>query len=262
MHHTATQIITTYMNVISRMIANRYRPFVALDAIRKLIRNKEDTMQVFRLLYALKGGSFQRNFTRFKATPVGQRVLTNKEDLVNVLCDRPFLESLPHGSLGRTFIAFMDDCGITPQGLSVAANEAGLDEIEIPEDMRRYAMRVRVQHDLWHVVAGYGCDGFGETCNVAFSYPHTGNIGFMVIAVAGAWNYSKAFPNEPIMGAMWQGLKRGKETKWLPATDWEAMLPLPLADVRTQLGIRDLPSKYIAAPVAIAQSRTVSPAAA
>jgi ubiquinone biosynthesis protein COQ4 len=250
------------MNVISRMIENRYRPLVALDAIRKLIRDKEDTSQVFRLLYALRGGSFERNFNRFKATDVGKRVLTNRDDLVNVLCDRAYLESLPEGSLGRHFIAFMDDCGITPQGLTEAANEAGLGEITIPEDMKRYGMRIRVQHDLWHVVAGYGCDGFGEVCNVAFSYPHTGNIGFMVIGIAGAWNYAKAFPDEPIMAAMWQGLKRGRATKWLPATDWEAMLPLPLTEVRAQLGIQDLPSKYIAAPLAIAQSRTVSPALA
>jgi ubiquinone biosynthesis protein COQ4 len=247
------------MNVISSLFRNRYRPLVALDAIRKLIKNKEDTSQVFRLLFALKGGSFERNFERFKKTPVGHRVLLNKQDLVDTLCDRRYLSSLPADSLGAAFLAFMDGCGITPQGLTEAANEAGLGNVVISEDMKRYGMRVRVQHDLWHVVAGYGCDGFGEVCNVAYSYPHTGNIGFMVIAVAGAWNYSKAFPGEPIMAAMWQGLKRGRATRWLPATDWEAMLPLSLADVRAQLGITELPSKYLAAPQAIAQSRTQSP---
>jgi ubiquinone biosynthesis protein COQ4 len=249
----------TDMNVISKMIANRYRPLIALDAIRKLIRDKEDTTQVFRLLYALKGGSFEKNFKRFQTTELGARVLANKLNLVDVLCDRPYLTSLPQGSLGAEFLAFMDGCGITPQGLNEAASDAGLDEIVLPEDAKRYAMRVRVQHDLWHVVAGYGCDGFGETCNVAYSYPHTNNIGFMVIAVAGAWNYSKAFPGEPIMAAMWQGLKRGRATKWLPGTDWEAMLPLPLAEVRRQLNITELPSKYLAAPRAIEQSFTASP---
>jgi ubiquinone biosynthesis protein COQ4 len=247
------------MNVISQMIENRYRPLVALDAIRKLIRNKEDTSQVFRLLVALRGMSFVRNVKRFKATPLGARVLAEKRDLVDVLVDRVYLEKLPVGSLGREFIAFMDGCGITPEGLTEAAREAGLDEFDLSEDERRYEMRVRVQHDLWHVVAGYGCDGFGETCNVAFSYPHTGNIGFMVIAIAGAWNYSKAFPGEPIMSAMWQGLKRGRAAKWLPETDWEAMLPQPLVDVRKQLNITDLPTKYLAAPIAIQQSYSASP---
>ena len=247
------------MNVISQMIENRYRPFVALDAIRKLIRNKEDTSQVFRLLFALRGMSFVRNVNRFSKSPLGARVLAEKRDLVDVLVNRPYLEALPTGSLGREFIAFMDHCGITPEGLTEAARDAGLDEYDLPEDARRYEMRVRVQHDLWHVVGGYGCDGFGEVCNVAFSYPHTRNIGFMVIAIAGAWNYSKAFPNEPIMSAMWQGLRRGFATKWLPETDWEAMLPLPLEEVRKQLSITDLPTKYLAAPHVIAQSYTASP---
>ena len=247
------------MNVISQMVFNRYRPLIALDAIRKLIRDKEDTRQVFRLLVALRGMSFVRNVKRFKATPLGARVLREKRDLVDVLVDRPYLEGLPAGSLGREFIAFMDHCGITPEGLTEAAREAGLDEFDLTEDERRYEMRTRVQHDLWHVVGGYGCDGFGEVCNVAFSYPHTGNIGFMVIAIAGGWNYRKAFPGEPIMSAMWQGLKRGRKAKWLPETDWEAMLPLPLADVRKALNITDLPTKYLAAPRAIQQSYTASP---
>lgn len=250
------------MNVISQTIENRYRPLVALDAIRKLIRNKEDTAQVFRLLVALRGMSFVRNVKRFGETPLGKRINTEKRDLVDVLIDRPYLEALPVGSLGREFIAFMDHCGITPQGLTEAAREAGLDEYELTENERRYEMRVRVQHDLWHVVGGYGCDGFGEVCNVAFSYPHTKNIGFMVIAIAGGWNYRKAFPGEPIMSAMWQGLRRGFAAKWLPGTDWEALLPLPLAEVRKALNITDLPTKYLAAPRAIQQSYTTSPVAA
>jgi ubiquinone biosynthesis protein COQ4 len=250
------------MNVISQMIENRYRPLIALDAIRKLIRDKEDTSQVFRLLVALRGMSFVRNVRRFGQTPLGKRVNAEKIDLVDVLIDRPYLQSLPAGSLGRAFIAFMDDCGITPQGLTEAAREAGLDEYELSEDERRYEMRVRVQHDLWHVVGGYGCDGFGEVCNVAFSYPHTKNIGFMVIAIAGGWNYARAFPGEPIMSAMWQGLRRGMAAKWLPETDWEAMLPLPLAEVRKALNITDLPTKYLSAPRAIEQSYTASPVAA
>ncbi len=247
------------MNVIKNLIRNRYRPLIALDAIRKLIRDKEDTTQVFRLLYALRGSSFDRNFARFQKHPVGMRVLSEKIDLVDTLSNRTYLESLPHGSLGAEFLAFMTGCGITPEGLNVAAREAGLDEQVLPEDTKRFALRVRVQHDLWHVVAGYGCDGFGETCNVAYSYPHTKNIGFMVIGIAGAWNYSKAFPNEPIMAAMWQGLKRGRATTWLPGTDWEAVLPLPLAEVRLQLGIKDLPTRYTEAPAARAHSRTGSP---
>ncbi len=241
---------------------SRFRPLQALDAIRKLIRDKEDTQQVFRLLQGLRGWSFERMFERFKKTPAGMRVIANREDLVDVLSDRRYLQSLPAGSLGRAFLTFIDGCGITPQGLNDAARDAGLEDSNLSEDFRRFSSRVRVQHDLWHVVTGYGCDGFGEVCNVAFSYPQTGNFGFMVIAWAGARNYAKAYRSEPIMSAMWEGYRRGKRAAWLPGADWEALLPKPLADVRAELGLAAAPAKYIAAPLAIEQSMTVSPAVA
>jgi ubiquinone biosynthesis protein COQ4 len=239
----------------------RFRPWVALDAIRQLIRNKEDTTQVFRILQSLRGWSQERMFKRFKNSAVGARVLANKENLVDVLCDRDYLLSLPHGSLGRAFIAFMDNCGITPQGLTEAARASGMDDESLPEDARRFGMRIRVQHDLWHVVDGYGCDGLGEVCNVAFSYPQTGHIGFMVIGIAGGWNYAKAYPDEPIMAAMWEGYRRGKKAAWLPAVDWAALLPKQLADVRADLGLSQAPGKYLAAPRATKESMTVSPIA-
>jgi ubiquinone biosynthesis protein COQ4 len=250
------------MNSVNPINRYRFRPFQAMDAIQKLIRNKDDTTQVFRLLQALRGWSFDRMFTRFKATDVGARVIAEKQDLVKILCNRSYLESLPPASLGRAFQDFMDSCGITSDGLNEAARDSGLQDANLPEDFRRFSIRLRVQHDLWHVVTGYGCEGLGEVCNVAFSYPQTGNFGFMVIGWFGGRNYAKAFPNEPIMSAMWEGYKRGRRAAWLPGVDWEAMLPKPLTEVRALLGLSAAPAKYLAAPVAIKQSLLASPVAA
>ncbi len=250
------------MDINENPLNPRFSPLIAIDAIRNLIRNKEDTAQVFRLLVALRGKSFARNFKRFQASSVGARVLANKEDLVDVLSDRAYLEGLPNGSLGRAFIAFLDGCGITPQGLNDAAHEAGLNDKHFSEDLVRYAGCIRVQHDLWHVIGGYGCDGFGEVCNLAFSYPHSKNIGMMILAIAGAHNYAKAFPGEPIRSAMWEGYRRGKRATWLIGVDWEKLLPLPVEDVRRQLGVTDTPKRYMAAPRVIAASGTMAPAGA
>lgn len=201
----------------------------------------------------------QRNFDRFRRSPVGARVLANREDLVDRLSDRHWLEALPANSLGRAFIAFLDGCGITPEGLNQAAREAGVEDTPASEDFRRFENRMRVQHDLWHVVGGYGCDGFGEVCNLAFSYPHARNIGMMLLAIVGARNYARFFPDEPVRAAMWQGFWRGRRTVWLPGVDWEALLPQPLDSVRAQLGITDLPSHYLAAPRAKASRQTSVP---
>jgi ubiquinone biosynthesis protein COQ4 len=250
------------MDINENPLTPRFSPLIAIDAIRNLIRNKEDTAQVFRLLVALRGKSFARNFARFQASPVGARVLANKENLVDVLSDCTYLQGLPEGSLGRAFIAFLDGCGISPQGLNDAAHEAGLKDEHFSEDLVRYAGRLRVQHDLWHVIGGYGCDGFGEVCNLAFSYPHSKNIGMMILAIAGAHNYAKAFPGEPIRSAMWEGYRRGRRATWLIGVDWEKLLPLPVEEVRKTLGVTDTPKRYIAAPRVIAASGTMAPAGA
>jgi ubiquinone biosynthesis protein COQ4 len=225
-----------------------FKPHVVVDALRKLMADKEDTAQVFRILVALRGRSFDRAFARFSHSPVGQRVLAGKEDLIDRLSDRAYLEALPKGTLGREFIEFLDFCGITSDGLNDAAREGGALEITLTDDQLRFARRTRVQHDLWHVVAGYGCDGFGEVCNLAFSYPHSRNVGMMLMAVIGARRYAQAFPGAPVWSAMWQGYARGKRATWLPAVDWEALLDRPLSEVRAQLGVVDLPTKYQAAP--------------
>lgn len=239
-------------------MSTRFRPLVAIDAIRHLIKNKEDTAQVFRLLAAMRGRSFARNFRRFSKSSVGARVLANRENLVDVLSDRAYLEGLPKGSLGHAFISFLDRCNVTPQGLNDAAHEAGLKDQNLPEDIVRYASRLRVQHDLWHVVGGYGCEGFGEICNLAFSYPHTKNIGMMILAIAGTQKYARFFPGEPVYSALWEGYRRGKRATWLIAVDWEKLLPLPLEDVRRQLGVTEPPKSYMAAPRVIADSVTMA----
>jgi ubiquinone biosynthesis protein Coq4 len=38
-----------------------------------------------------------------------------------------------------------------------------------------------------------------------------------------------------------QGFARGRRARWLPATDWAALLPRPLDEVRRELGIDVIP---------------------
>jgi ubiquinone biosynthesis protein COQ4 len=239
----------------------RFRLLEALDAIRKLLRDKDDTTQVFRLLGALRGRSSERAFKQFKRTPTGRAVLAERRDLPTTLSNRAALAAMPEGSLGQAFLAFMDRCGLTPEGLVDAARAAGHDISAVEADFRLYIERVRAQHDLWHVVTGYGCDGFGEVCLVAYSWRQIGNLGFLVIAVAGAAKYAKLFPGRPVWKAMLEGLRRGGKGARLANADWEALLPLPLDEVRRQLGIPDAPL-YTSAPDVIEATLTLSPAGA
>lgn len=237
------------------------RPLQALQALRRLVRDKDDTKQVFTILKSLGGGSSFRGFQRFRATDYGQKVLSTETDLVDLLSDRQYLEGLPEGSLGRAFIAFMDRCGLSPEGLAEASREAGIDEANFTPDFRKFERRLRCSHDLWHVVTGYGCDGLGEMGLVAFSYRHIRNIGFLLIAVAAAYNYKKQFPDRPIWRILREGYRRGGQAQWLVAADWERLLPQPLSLVRRQLNIKEAPI-YQGVPDVISATLTVSPVAA
>jgi ubiquinone biosynthesis protein COQ4 len=240
-------------------LAGSFRPWIAFDAIGKLIRDKEDTTQVFRILQSLRGRSFDNMVERFRKTEVGARVFAHKEDLIEVASDLTYLRGLPEDSFGRAYLNFMENCGITPQGLLEAEQDAGIVNAERLEDYRRFNHRTTVAHDMWHVVSGYGCEGLGEVCVVALSYPQTRNLGFSVIALAGGHNYAKHYPTDPVWKAVRQAYARGKRAAWLPGVDWAALLPRSLAQVRAELGLADTPDHYIAAEKCRAESLHASP---
>ncbi len=234
------------------------RPLEALKAVRQLMRDKDDTTQVFRILDSLAGSSPYAGFKRFCGLPIGQSILAKPEHLAEILSNRSEMESLPEGSLGRAYLHFMDRCGLTAQGLNAAAADAGVDETGWNADFAKYELRLRCSHDLWHTVSGYGCDGLGEVCLVAFSYRHVRNFGFMLIAIFGAYNYKRQFPDKPIWRTMWEGFKRGGKAEWLVAADWERLLPMPLAVVQRELHMPAAPY-YTGIPEVVSATLVASP---
>jgi len=207
----------------------------AWRALQQLIATPEDTNQVFIIMRALTGKSFESQFKRFSASPVGKEVLAEKRDLLDTLVNRDYIRSLPEGSFGKTYYDFCQREGISPEGLVDASNDHYDDFTS--EDTLRFAMRGREAHDLWHILSGYGRDGFGEACVVAFSYAQTKNLGFAAIAVMGAYHFKKEFPKAAVWTAVWQAYRLGRKTAWLSGVDIEEMLPRQLTELREELNI-------------------------
>ena len=84
---------------MSKPASHRLRPVAALRAMRKLLRNREDTQQVFLLIEALRGKTTLRQFARFRQTETGRAVLRENRRLLDRLSDRASLAGLPAGSL-------------------------------------------------------------------------------------------------------------------------------------------------------------------
>lgn len=224
----------------------------AWQALKALMADKEDTTQVFKIMGCLTGKSLWKKYQQFAKTEVGNRVLTENIDLLDTLADRDALARLPEGSLGRVYLDFMKRENITAEGLAEASD--GRYEQLTHAGLKRYAIRSRDMHDLWHVVSGFGRDGLGEICVVAFSYPQSGSHGFGAIALMGLVNLAREYPKRGVWKAVWQAYRMGKKAAWLPGQDWEHLLTLPYADVRAHLKLSD-PTYYAALTDIIAETR-------
>ncbi len=218
----------------------------ALAALRRLLRDKDDTGQVFEIMRALNGASTRDGYRRLLTTVEGGRIAYQRIELAERLSDRTWLATLPAGSLGAVYRDFTDHGGVTPQGLVEVSNQVMAD-LEHP--VAWYGRRIRDSHDLWHVVTGYGLDSLGEAALVAFSYAQTRSLGWAAIAV-GAAIKSRRGPNQPYARAIWEGYRRGCAAAWLPGEDLLAMLPQPLDEVRARLGL-DRATVYESIPVAL-----------
>ena len=213
----------------------RIRPIAAIKALRALLRDPEDTKQVFLVTEALNGNAGMRSFERFKRSEVGQKVLSEKRVLLDRLCDQASLAKLPPGTMGRQYYEFMSSEGLTADGL-VEASKAEKTE-EMPEDVRLFAERGRDWHDLQHVLTGYGRDGLGEVCVLMFLCAQSWNPGLLLIVFAGMFKVAAEIPDQPVKRAVWEAWRHGRKAAWLSGLDWEGLLSQKLDAIRPQLKV-------------------------
>ncbi len=206
-------------------------------ALRSLLADPERTDYVFELIQALGGDQGENRFQRFVRNPDGIRLLEERPSLLEQLRNREALEAMPEGSLGRAYAHFMAAAGIDAQGLvdaaAVVPSEHGVDP-----QRRWFFDRLRDQHDLWHVLTGYGRDLAGEAAVLAFTHAQSGSRGIGTIVLTAAWRGPKT------LDCRWQRYllrcwRRGRRALPLETQRWEELLPRPLTEVRRQLHIEE-----------------------
>lgn len=239
----------------------RIQPLVALRALRKLLSDKEDTGQVFIIMRALSGRSTARGYARLLKTVKGGRLAYRRDEIAKTLSDTEFLKRLPEGSVGRAYLNFTTTENISAQGLIDESRKIeGETDVDREHPLAWYGRRLRDIHDLWHVLSGYGRDGMGEACLVAFSYAQTRSPGFGLIGLAGALKLKREVPSQPMLKAVWQAYQNGKKAAWLPGEDYIALLSEPLESARKRLNIAR-PSLYLGMPDEI-RATSMAPAMA
>jgi ubiquinone biosynthesis protein COQ4 len=209
----------------------------AARAAVALSKDPDDTRHVFTLIEALSGNTNQRLVEGFQRDAAGRQLLDERPDLLTLLCDRERLAAMPAGSLGRAYLGFVDAEGITADGL-VAASKQGQKGLHAPGSIGAYVgQRMRDTHDLWHAVTGYKGDLIGEVSLLAFSNAQIWNPGVSIVVSVGVLKIREARVALSILG----GRLRGARAVWLPAVRWEALLTVPLTQVRARLGIAPAP---------------------
>jgi len=214
--------------------STRLHPIAALRAMRNLIRDREDTRQVFLLIEALRGKTTLRQFARFCQSESGRAMLAERRSLLARLSDRASLAALPPGTLGRAYYEFMASEDLSAEKL------VELSKIQRPasgDELTWFRERNREMHDLLHVTAGYGRDPLGEACVTAFSYAQTGLKGFAVIAMVAAFRIARRLPGQHVMRAVFEAYRQGRRAHWAIGADWESLLSQPLDAVRAQLRV-------------------------
>lgn len=216
----------------------------AFKALVTLAKDTSRTDQVFTIISALTGDSFERTYQAFKKTEHGRKLLRERPSLNALLADRARLRAMPEGSLGRAYLAFMEAGELTADGL-VEAQVTGRDPneaLDLDEDRRYVADRVRDQHDLWHVLTDYGADDTGEIANLWFSVGQFGNPGMAFIAFFGTLDGLD-------LGLSWarycaRAYRRGRQAARLVSQPIEEMLHLPIDEARRKLRIALTPELH------------------
>ena len=211
----------------------------AVDAIRKLLANGDDTTQVFRIMRALNVGNGPMNYAKLIATDQGGRIAYDRVELAERFSDPAFVASFAPGTVGAAYREFLETTGYSADGL-VAVSKLEPTEDDLAHPYAWFGRRVRDTHDIWHVLTGYKADeSMGEAALVAFSYAQVGGLGWAFIGGAAALKSIKVTGGRLFAKAVWEGYRHGRQAKWVSGEDYLTLLHEPLEAARRRLNIRE-----------------------
>ncbi|NNM78258.1 ubiquinone biosynthesis protein [Sphingomonas sp. ID1715] len=215
----------------------------ALVALRKLLADGNDTVQVFRIMRALNAGNGARNYHKLLEAPGGGRIAYRRTELAELFSDPAFIASFKPGTVGAAYRDFLNRTGYSAMGLAEVANSDNIPH-EAEHPYAWFGRRERDIHDIWHVLTGYQADEpLGEACLVAFSFAQTKGLGWAAIALGASLKARKITGSWIFAKAVIEGYRHGKRAEWLSGQDYEQLMHEPIAQVRRRLKIGD-PVRY------------------
>ncbi len=216
----------------------KFRPLKALHHFRELVKDKENTEEVFHIFEALPNRDFIPSARAFTQSARGEAIRASEPFLPAVLDDHAALRRLPADSVAHAYCDFMEREGLTAQGLVDEFGKFLKDRPKYDDLIDWYAHRNRDTHDLLHVLTGYGRDSLGEQCVLAFTYSQNPSLANLFIAYAGGLNVRKQVKSDaPVFAAIREGQKLGKACPRVSEMSILELLAMPLDEARAKFNI-------------------------
>ena len=205
-------------------VARRARTVVS--TLGTLARDPGRLDQVLVLAQTVNLPAIAKAMGRIEQDEAGHALLRDQPRIDKKHVDFAALAQLPDGTLGREYVRFLDDNGITPDAFEKAP--------EVGDERASYIMlRMRQTHDLWHVLTGYTPDVRGEILLQAFTYSQTRAPSALIIALFGTVRWAFKWPNQH--KALREAFARGNATSFLATFRWEDHWSTPVSELRTLL---------------------------
>ncbi len=229
-----------------RRVMTGYRPLKAWRHFRELLKDKENTEEVFHIFESLPWKGVEPAARAYLASDKGKRVRASEPYLVPILDDHAALRHLPEGTVAHAYCDFMEREGLTAQGLIDEFEKFRGDRPEFDDQLEWYFRRMRDTHDLLHVLTGYGRDALGEACVLAFTYSQQPSPAHLFISYMAGLNMRKRMKTDaPVLHAIREGQKLGKACPRIAELAIRELLATPLDEARAKLNIT--PARHYAA---------------
>lgn len=210
----------------------------ALHHFRELLKDKEDTEQVFHIYDALPSKTFLPRARALTLSARGEELRASEPFLPPILDDHDALRRLPAGSVAHAYVEFMEREGLTAAGLVAESDKMG--RPKHGDLIEWYGFRQRDTHDLMHVLTGYGRDALGEQCVLLFTHGQSPSHGHLLLGYAGALNIRKQVRSKaPVFRAVREAHRIGKACPSIVEMSVRELLAMDLQDARQKLRITE-----------------------
>ncbi|MFA6219867.1 MAG: Coq4 family protein [Erythrobacter sp.] len=217
----------------------RYRPLTALRHFRELLKDKENTAEVFKIYDALPSSEFMPRVRALALSAHGEALRASEPFLPTLLDDHAALRALPRGSVAHAYCDFMEREGLSAAGLVEESRKAG--RPTYPDLVQWFGYRQRDTHDLMHVLTGYGRDALGEQCVLLFTHGQAPSQGHLLLGYAGSMHIRRMVRGSaaPVFKATREAHRTGRACPPLVGLSIRELLARDLQQARADLGIPD-----------------------